>query len=78
MTGLLDRFPASVRHAILVAAGIICSAVLSWAQTDYTNWSLPPALIAIIGFAIPMLVNYLTPITQQYGVGSLPDSGQGA
>lgn len=75
MTGWLDVLPPALRHAILVAAGIVCTAVLAWAQTDYTNWSLPPAVIAICGFAIPMLINYLTPFTRQYGVGSSDDVG---
>lgn len=68
---LLDRFPASIRHAILIAAGIVMTAVVQWASTDYMNWNLPPEIVAILGFAIPMAVNYLTPwMTRQYGVGS--------
>lgn len=67
---MLDRLPASVRHAILVAAGIVFTALIQWVQTDYTNWGLPAPAVAILGFAIPMAVNYLTPLTRQYGVGS--------
>lgn len=68
--GILDRLPASVRHAVLVAAGIVFTAIIQWAQTDYTNWGLPPQVVALLGFAIPMVLNYLTPLTRQYGVGS--------
>lgn len=69
--GILDRLPAGLRHAILVAAGIVFTAIVQWVQVDYTNWGLPVQVVAIIGFAIPMALNYLTPwLTTQYGVGS--------
>jgi hypothetical protein len=67
---MLDWLPASLRHAILVAAGIVFSALIQWVQSDYTNWDLPPSVVALLGFAIPMVINYLTPITRQYGIGS--------
>jgi hypothetical protein len=67
---MLDWLPASLRHAILVAAGIVFSALIQWVQSDYTNWNLPPAAVALLGFALPMAINYLTPITRQYGLGS--------
>ena len=69
--GILDRLPAGLRHSILVAAGIIFTAVIQYVQTDYTNWGLPPQIVALLGFAIPMALNYFTPwLTTQYGVGS--------
>jgi hypothetical protein len=67
---MLDWLPASLRHAILVAAGIVFSALIQWVQSDYTNWDLPPSVVALLGFALPMAINYLTPITRQYGLGS--------
>jgi hypothetical protein len=72
--GFLDVLPASVRHSILVAAGIVVSALIQWIQTDYTNWGLSPQVVGLLGFAIPMAVNALTPITRQYGVGSADTS----
>ena len=67
---MLDLIPAPLRHSILVAAGIVFSALIQWVQTDYTNWNLPPAAVALLGFALPMALNYLTPLTRQYGIGS--------
>ena len=70
MTGWLDRLSPALRHALLVASGIVFTALIQWVQTDYTNWGLSPQLVAILGFLIPMAINVLTPLTQQYGVGS--------
>ena len=71
MNGFLDKLPPAFRHAVLVAAGILVAALIQWVQTDYTNWGLPPQVVALLGFAIPMALNYLTPwLTTQYGVGS--------
>ena len=71
MTGFLDKLPPALRHAVLVAAGICFTALIQWVQTDYTNWGLPPQVVALLGFAIPMALNYLTPwLTTQYGIGS--------
>ena len=70
MSGLLDRLSPAVRHALLVASGFLVTALLSWVQSTYTSWNLPPELIAFLGFLLPMAVNFLTPLTQQYGVGS--------
>jgi hypothetical protein len=71
VNGFLDKLPPALRHAVLVAAGICVTALIQWVQTDYTNWGLPPQVVALLGFAIPMALNYLTPwLTTQYGVGS--------
>jgi hypothetical protein len=71
VNGFLDTLPPALRHAALVAAGICATALIQWVQTDYTNWGLPPQIVALLGFAIPMALNYLTPwLTTQYGVGS--------
>lgn len=69
--GALDCLPASLRHAIYVAAGIILTGLIQWIQADYTNWGLPVQVSAAIGFIIPVALNWLTPwLTTQYGVGS--------
>jgi hypothetical protein len=71
MTGFLDRLSPAVRHAVLVASGIVVTALLQWLQTNYTTLGLPMQVVAFLGFLIPMAVNFLTPwTTTQYGVGS--------
>jgi len=70
MAGWLDRLNPALRHTILVASGILITAVLQYVQTTYTTWNLPAELVAIIGLIIPMALTTLTSITQQYGVGS--------
>jgi O-antigen/teichoic acid export membrane protein len=72
MTGWLDRLNPALRHTILVASGILVTAILQYVQSTYTTWNLPPELVAIVGLVIPMALTTLTSITQQYGVGS-PD-----
>ena len=69
---MLDMLPPMIRHAIFAAASILIAALLQWVQTDYLNWNLPAGIVALIGFALPMLVAYLTPITRQYGLGGSP------
>jgi hypothetical protein len=72
--GFLDRLPAGLRHSILVAAGILVTALIQYIQTDYTNWNLPIQVVGMLGFVIPMALNYLTPwLTTQYGVGSVSE-----
>ena len=70
MSGFLDRLNPAVRHALLVASGILVTALLQYVQATYTTWNLAPQLVALLGFLIPMAVNYVTPLTQQYGIGS--------
>lgn len=70
MSGWLDRLPAPLKHAVLVASGIVVTALLQYAQSSYTTWNLSPELIALIGFALPMVVQYVTRITTEFGVGS--------
>ena len=70
MSGFLDRLNPAVRHALLVASGILVTALLQYVQATYTTWNLAPQFVALLGFLIPMAVNYCTSFTQQYGVGS--------
>lgn len=70
MSGFLDRLPAPVRHACFALGAILALAGLDWVQANYTTWNLSAPLTGIIAAAIPMLIAYLTPVTQQYGVGS--------
>lgn len=73
MTGWLDRLPAPVRH-LLFSLGAICALVgLNWLQENYTTLNLGPVLEGLIAAALPLVVAYVTPWTQQYGVGSNPD-----
>jgi hypothetical protein len=70
MSGWLDRLNPALRHSLLVASGILVTALLQYVQSTYTTWNLAPQLVALLGFLIPMAVNYFTSVTQQYGVGS--------
>jgi hypothetical protein len=70
MSGWLDKLSPAVRHALLVASGIVATALIQYVQANFTQWNLSPAIVSIIGFLIPMAINVLTPLTQQYGVGS--------
>jgi hypothetical protein len=70
MSGWLDKLSPAVRHALLVASGIVFTALIQYVQANYTTWNLSPQIVGILGFLIPMAINVLTPLTQQYGVGS--------
>jgi len=66
MSGFLDRMPAALRHAIIGLA----AAVLAYATANYTSWGLNEAAYPIIGALLTVLVLWITPASQQYGVGS--------
>jgi hypothetical protein len=84
---MLDRLPASVRHFILVFVGAAGSILVSdiTAANGVTNvaWvqSLTDALNAGVLASVGVLAAmYLTPMTRQYGIGSLssnPDNVTG-
>jgi hypothetical protein len=70
MSGILDRLPASVRHFLFSVGAILALAGLDWLQANYTTLNIPQPIIGIIAMLIPVAVAYLTPITNQYGVGA--------
>ena len=72
MTGLLDKLPPAVRHAVFSAASLVVLALLNWAQTSYTTWSLPAPVIGFVAVFLPVLVSWVTPLTQQYGLTGDP------
>jgi len=74
MTGWLDRLPAPARHLLFSAAAIISLAVLNWLQVNYTTLDLGPALEGVVAILLPLVIAYVTPWTQQYGVGSTDES----
>jgi hypothetical protein len=66
MTGFLDRLSPAVRHALI---GLL-AALLTYATANYTSWGLPAAAYPIIGALLTIIGLWITPFTQQYGVGS--------
>lgn len=70
MTGFLDSLPPAMRHALLVASGLLSLCVLNYVEANYTTWNLSVAFTGLIAFALPLVIGYVTPITTQYGAGS--------
>jgi hypothetical protein len=66
MTGWLDKLSPAVRHALI---GLI-AAIITYATANYTSWTIPAATYPIIGALLTIIGLWLTPFTQQYGVGS--------
>ena len=62
--GILDKVPASIRHALIALA----AALIAYAAANYTTWGLSPALYPVIGAAITILGLWATPLTTQYGL----------
>jgi hypothetical protein len=62
---LLDKVPASVRHALILLIG----AGLSWVSANLPDWHLQQPYPNLIGAAVAMLLLIVTPLTSQYGVG---------
>ena len=71
MTGILDKLPPAVRHLVFTAAAVLALGLLDWAQTNYTTWNLNTSITGIIAVLIPVIIAYITPLTTQYGVGSV-------
>ena len=68
MKGFLDRVPVPVQHALV---GLL-AAVVSYCLANYAGWGLDPALLPIVGAGLGVVALWVTPFTQQYGVGSTP------
>lgn len=70
--GPLDKIPASVRHTIIV----LLAAVLTTASQAVANhqteggFTLTDALWGLGAAVITQLLLWVTPLTQQYGVGA--------
>jgi hypothetical protein len=62
---MLDRLPALLRHAALVAL----AAVLGVAVEALPSLDLDPVLASIVGAVLTLLVAWVTPLTRQYGIG---------
>jgi len=66
---MLDRLPPQLRHLLLMLA----ASLLAWAGSDLVPWLRDePAAAAWAAPLVVLLVNVLTPLTRQYGVGSDP------
>jgi hypothetical protein len=78
MTGILDRLPAPLRHAILVFLGAFVTTVLGVVSANVNDLSavvwgtvLLDALSAGVASAIAAVgLNAALPLDTQYGVGS--------
>ena len=70
MAGWLDRLPAPARHLLFSAVAILALAAINYAQTTYTTWNLGTPIEAVLACLFPLVVAYVTPWTEQYGVGS--------
>jgi hypothetical protein len=64
--GFLDRVPPAVQHALV---GLL-AAVIAYAVANYASWGIDPALTPIIGAFLGVIALWITPVTQEYGVGS--------
>lgn len=85
MTGFLDRLPAPLRHAIIVAFGAFVSGLIpslsALAHGTPVDW--PAALVDAAGLAVAAALaavglNAAAPFDTQYGTGSgaAPAMGQ--
>jgi hypothetical protein len=73
-----DNLPPAVRHLLFSVIGAVLAVGIPYVQTNYTSWNLPPLALSILGMALPVLVAWLTPLTQQYTLGAGKADGTGA
>jgi hypothetical protein len=67
----MSRVPAQVRHLILMTAAVI----LGWLSTDVVPWiSDHPSWGVPVAGLVAVILAYVTPLIQSYGVGSAPDA----
>ena len=81
MTGILDRLPAPVRHAVLVFLGAFVTTILGVVSAnvhDLSAVSWSTVLLDAVGAGVASAIAAVglaasTPLTTQYGVGSTID-----
>lgn len=67
--GWYDRLPAGVQRAVYVIAVALSWQGVTYVGDHYADWNLPNAVQLAISFALPLVIGYLLPITQQIGIG---------
>lgn len=66
----VDGLSPATRHALISAAAAGLAWALPFAEANYTNWNLPPAVLGVAGAALPWLTMWSTRLSVQYGVGA--------
>lgn len=67
----MKNVPAQVRHLILMTLAV----VFGWLSTDVVPWiSDRPTWGVPVAGLVAVILAYVTPLIQSYGVGSAPDT----
>jgi hypothetical protein len=66
---ILDKLPAPVRHFVIMVMGYVISVLTTIQSGD--SVSLDAFLRGLLGIGAAQLILFITPITNQYGVGKL-------
>jgi hypothetical protein len=64
---MLDKLPAWARHLVFAVVPIL----LAWLASDIVpQFEGKPGVVGLVGVVLTMAIAFLTPVTQQYGVGA--------
>jgi hypothetical protein len=73
---MLDRLAPLLRHLALLVLGAVLTALVQWLGTDATTLLAQlPYAAPFAGAIVTVLLAILTPLTRQYGAGSLLADG---